>query len=96
MSRKEIEVVDPQQRLALEVAYECLQNSGAKDFRGSNIGVYFGTFGEVRTQSAVMARTKAHAKGAGLGRHANQGDFEVRTLPCHRVWRFCGCKQNLL
>jgi acyl transferase domain-containing protein len=48
MSRKETEVVDPQQRLALEVAYECLQNAGLRDFRGSNTGVYFGTFGEVR------------------------------------------------
>lgn len=49
MSRKEVEVVDPQQRLALEVAYECLQNSGAKGWRGSDTGVYFGTFGEVST-----------------------------------------------
>lgn len=47
MSAKEISAVDPQQRLALEVAYEALQNSGTSDYRGREIGVYAGSFGEV-------------------------------------------------
>jgi acyl transferase domain-containing protein len=44
---KEIGEIDPQQRLALEVVYECLQNSGTTKWHGRNIGTYFGTFGEV-------------------------------------------------
>ena len=47
MTRKEIEVMDPQQRLALEVVYECLQSSGTTDWKGKDIGVFFGIFGEV-------------------------------------------------
>ena len=47
MTRKEIEVMDPQQRLALEVVYECLQSSGTTDWKGKDIGVFFGIYGEV-------------------------------------------------
>lgn len=47
MTRKEIEEMDPQQRLALEVVYECFQNSGTTKWKGKNIGSYFGIFGEV-------------------------------------------------
>jgi acyl transferase domain-containing protein len=49
MHRKEIEELDPQQRLALEVTYECLQNSGSTKYKGKRIGAYFGVFGEVRS-----------------------------------------------
>jgi acyl transferase domain-containing protein len=45
-TRQEAEVMDPQQRLILEVVYECLQNAGATDWRGKNIGCYMGSFGE--------------------------------------------------
>lgn len=48
MTRKDIEETDPQQRLALEVVYECLQSSGTTKWRGKNIGTYFGIFGEVK------------------------------------------------
>ena len=46
MTKQEIECMDPQQRLTLEVVYECLQNAGQKpkELRGRNIGVYLGTF----------------------------------------------------
>jgi len=47
MTAREIVEMDPQQRLALEVVYECLQNSGTTKWRGKNIGTYFGIFGEV-------------------------------------------------
>lgn len=47
MTRKEIEVMDPQQRLALEVVYECLQSSGTTDWKGKDVGVFFGIYGEV-------------------------------------------------
>lgn len=39
--------MDPQQRLALEVVYECLQNSGTTDWKGKKIGSFFGSYGEV-------------------------------------------------
>jgi acyl transferase domain-containing protein len=46
MTKQEAEVMDPSQRLILEVVYECLQNAGVKDWRGKNIGCYMGSFGE--------------------------------------------------
>ncbi|KAL3453049.1 hypothetical protein BJX65DRAFT_302946 [Aspergillus insuetus] len=47
MTRKEIEAMDPAQRLALEVVYECLQSAGVKtdEVRGKDVGVFVGTFG---------------------------------------------------
>jgi acyl transferase domain-containing protein len=50
MTAREIVEMDPQQRLALEVVYECLQNSGTTKWKGKNIGTYFGIFGEVSLQ----------------------------------------------
>ena len=46
MTKKEIETTDPQQRLTLEIVYECLQNAGQRpnELRGKNIGVFMGTF----------------------------------------------------
>ncbi|KAH7378435.1 hypothetical protein DE146DRAFT_749699 [Phaeosphaeria sp. MPI-PUGE-AT-0046c] len=46
MTRQEIEALDPQQRMILEIVYECLQNAGQKpsNLRGRKIGVYVGTF----------------------------------------------------
>ena len=46
MSKHEAELVDPQQRILLEVVHECLENAGAKNWRGQNIGCWVGTFGE--------------------------------------------------
>jgi acyl transferase domain-containing protein len=47
MTRKELEAMDPAQRLALEVVYECLQSAGqkARELRGKDVGVFVGTFG---------------------------------------------------
>lgn len=44
--KTELELLDPQQRQLLEVAYECLENAGCISFRGSNTGCYIGVFGE--------------------------------------------------
>lgn len=48
MSKTEIQDLDPQQRLALEVVYETLQNSGATNYSSylNKVGTYFGVFGE--------------------------------------------------
>lgn len=53
MTASQVEQVDPQQRILLEVVHESLENAGEKDVRGKNIGVYVGTFAEVRGRSAV-------------------------------------------
>ena len=46
MTKQEAELMDPQQRLILEVVYEALENAGEKNWRGKNIGCYVGIFGE--------------------------------------------------
>lgn len=46
MSQAEVARVDPQQRLLLEVMHEALENSGEVDWRGSDIAVYAGSFGQ--------------------------------------------------
>ncbi|KAK1723031.1 beta-ketoacyl synthase domain-containing protein [Colletotrichum acutatum] len=45
-TKQEAELMDPRQRLFLEVAYEALENSGSTKWRGHDIGVYVGTMGE--------------------------------------------------
>ncbi|KAH0539027.1 Type I Iterative PKS [Glutinoglossum americanum] len=46
MSRVEAERLDLQQRLLLEVVWDCLENAGQAKWRGENIGCYVGAFGE--------------------------------------------------
>lgn len=46
MNRKEVEKLDPQQKLLLEVIWECMENAGQVGWRGKNIGCYVGVFGE--------------------------------------------------
>lgn len=47
MSKAEAEQLDPQQRMLLEVVWECMENGGQTGWRGQNIGVFLGTFNEV-------------------------------------------------
>lgn len=70
MTKNEVEVMDPQQRQLLEVVYECLQNGGQVGYRGKNIGVFVGSFGEDWLE--------LHAKegqNAGMYRITGYGDF---------------------
>lgn len=46
MARTEVERVDPQHRLLLEVSREALEDAGEKNWRGQNIGVYAGSYGQ--------------------------------------------------
>lgn len=52
MTKKEVEILDPQQRLALEVVYETLQSAGQKpsDLKGRKVGVYACNFGGDRQE----------------------------------------------
>lgn len=44
-SKAEAEKLDPQQRMLLEVVWECIENAGQTGWRGSNIGVFVGAWG---------------------------------------------------
>ncbi|KAI0835035.1 hypothetical protein F5Y06DRAFT_142856 [Hypoxylon sp. FL0890] len=46
MSAKEISLCDPQQKQLLEVARECIVDAGETLWRGENVGVFIGTFGD--------------------------------------------------
>ena len=48
MGKAESEMLDPQQKLLLEVVYECMQNAGQVDWRGTNIGCFVGVWGDVK------------------------------------------------
>lgn len=52
MTKKEVEILDPQQRLALEVVYETFQSAGQKpsDLKGRKVGVYACNFGGDRQE----------------------------------------------
>ncbi|KAF6802944.1 polyketide synthase, partial [Colletotrichum musicola] len=52
MTKKELEMMDPQQRLSLEVVHETLQRAGQKpsELRGRKIGVWVGSFGGDRAE----------------------------------------------
>lgn len=44
--KKELERLDPQQRQLLEVAWECMENAGATNWRDTDIGCFVGVLGE--------------------------------------------------
>lgn len=46
MSKTEAEKLDPQQRMLLEVVWECMESGGQANWRGQSIGCYVGVFGE--------------------------------------------------
>ncbi|KAL5043621.1 hypothetical protein BDW71DRAFT_216220 [Aspergillus fruticulosus] len=46
MGRAEVEKLDPQQRMLLEVVWECMENGGQRDWENSNTGVFVGTWGD--------------------------------------------------
>ncbi|KAL8677376.1 MAG: hypothetical protein Q9186_006195 [Xanthomendoza sp. 1 TL-2023] len=82
MTKTEAEAMDPQQRLLLEVVYECLENSGTRDWRGKSIGCYVGTFGEdwldmdaKETQSSHMYRLTGYGDYITANRVSYEFDF---------------------
>lgn len=46
LSKVEAAKLDPQQRMLLEITWECMENGGQVGWRGKNIGCYVGVFGE--------------------------------------------------
>ncbi|KAK1961177.1 KR domain-containing protein [Colletotrichum sublineola] len=45
-SRKEVEQMDPAQRMLLEITWECLENAGEMNWQGKAVGCYVGSFAE--------------------------------------------------
>ncbi|CBF81841.1 hypothetical protein AN5475.2 [Aspergillus nidulans FGSC A4] len=66
MSGKEVEWMDPQQRLMLEGAYECLESSGTTSYKGKDIGCYIGVFGEDWLDIQAKVSHNSDGKTAGL------------------------------
>ncbi|GAW25636.1 putative polyketide synthase [Rosellinia necatrix] len=46
MKRSDVEETDPQERLMLEIARECIEDAGVTGWRGKSIGCYVGSLGE--------------------------------------------------
>ena len=72
MSRAEVEKLDPQQRMLLEVIWECMESGGQKNWRGRNIGCYVGVFGEDWLD--LNAKDPQHL---GMHRILGGGDFAI-------------------
>lgn len=70
MPRNEVERCDPQQRQMLEVARECVEDAGERDWKGRPIGVYMGSFGEDWLE--MFAK---EPQQYGLYRVSGYGDF---------------------
>ncbi|PKX89491.1 type I polyketide synthase [Aspergillus novofumigatus IBT 16806] len=71
--------LDPQQRLLMEVIWECMENAGQTGWRGKDIGCYVGVFGEdwhelTAKESQVIPRTHVFANGGFA--LANRVSFE--------------------
>ncbi|CAI7605122.1 unnamed protein product [Penicillium glandicola] len=72
MSPMELARCDPQQRLMLEVARECIEDAGETEWKGRRIGVYVGNFGE--DWNEMMDRDDQQY---GVYRLAGSGDFAL-------------------
>ncbi|KAK4498762.1 hypothetical protein PRZ48_009272 [Zasmidium cellare] len=72
MPRKELEKLDPQQRLMLKVARECVEDAGEVAWEGKEVGCYIGNLGE------DWLEMLAHdTQSFGIYRLTGQGDFSL-------------------
>lgn len=70
ISKAEVELVDPQQKLLLELTRECFESAGEvnTNTKGQRIGVYIGSFGDdwaevIKTDHQFSARFKSTGYG---------------------------------
>lgn len=72
MPRKEVERIDPQQRLMLEVARECFEDAGETGWRGEKIGCYVGNLGDDWLEMLAQ-----DTQNFGIYRLSGYGDFSL-------------------
>lgn len=72
MPRKEVERIDPQQRLMLEVARECFEDGGEIGRRGKKIGCYVGNLGDDWLEMLAQ-----DTQNFGIYRLSGYGDFAL-------------------
>lgn len=72
MSKSEITLLDPQQKLLLEVVYECMESAGQSDWRGGKVGCYVGVFGE-----DWLDLGNKDTQSSGMYRILGMGDFAI-------------------
>lgn len=72
LSRQEAEMMDPRQRLLLEVVHEALETAGAMGWRGSDVGVYVGQMGDEWDNMSMLDLQRAK-----LVRPEVSGDYIV-------------------
>ncbi|TVY38283.1 Highly reducing polyketide synthase, partial [Lachnellula occidentalis] len=73
--KKEADVLDPQEKMLLEVVYECMQNAGQTNWRGESIGCFVGVFGE--DWSDLYAKDVQAGGIPGPHRICGQHDFAL-------------------
>lgn len=61
LSRQEAEMMDPRQRLLLEVVHEAFETAGETRFRGADVGVYVGQMGDEWDNMAMLDRQRARS-----------------------------------
>ncbi|KAL4997475.1 thiolase-like protein [Aspergillus recurvatus] len=80
MPRREVETLDPQQRLLLEVAREAIDDADETRWKGTNVGVYVGCYGQDWYDISVRD-TQAH----GIYQVLGQNDFMVSNRLSHEL-----------
>ncbi|KAI0474816.1 phenolpthiocerol synthesis polyketide synthase ppsA [Xylaria cf. heliscus] len=97
MTRAELGIVDPQQRILLELTRECFESAGETGWRGKDIGVYIGTFGEDWNDLQYHDRQDLHLyklTGAGDYVLSNRISYEYDLKGPSLVLR-TGCSASL-
>ncbi|KAI1074258.1 hypothetical protein F5B20DRAFT_596550 [Whalleya microplaca] len=97
MTQSELGIVDPQQRLLLELTRECFENAGKTSWRGEDVGVYIGSFGEEWNDIQYYDRQDLHLyklSGAGDFVLANRISYEYDLKGPSLVLR-TGCSASL-
>ncbi|KAI8626510.1 hypothetical protein F5Y19DRAFT_466325 [Xylariaceae sp. FL1651] len=97
MTRAELGIVDPQQRLLLELTRECFESAGETGWRGKDVGLYIGTFGEDWNDIQYHDRQDLHLYklvGAGDFILANRISYEYDLKGPSLVLR-TGCSASL-
>ncbi|KAJ2980610.1 hypothetical protein NUW58_g6899 [Xylaria curta] len=90
MTRAELGIVDPQQRILLELTRECFENAGEISWREKDVGVYIGTFGEDWNDLQYHDRQDLH-----LYKLTGAGDFILANRISYDLVLRTGCSASL-